>query len=124
MLGKLGSRISSLFSHLKKIHGDRNPSSSTIDGILSAITDTYIDYHTNTDGKAGHELKEERDAVFRKMILWRGPFRMILGHLWDKDQKEDADNLQVWGYHRSIQSQLSANTTVDRLGILRVCVGK
>lgn len=103
VLGKLGSRISSLFSHLRKIHGDRNPSSSTIDGILSVITDTYIDYHTNTDGKAGHELKEERDAVFRKMILWKGPFRMILEHLWDKDQKEDADNLQTaWGFFASV----------------------
>ncbi|KAK6363398.1 Sister chromatid cohesion protein 2 [Orbilia blumenaviensis] len=103
VLGKLGSRISSLFSHLKKIHGDKNPSSSTIDGILSMITDTYIDYHTNTDGKAGHELKEERDAVFRKMILWKGPFRMILEYLWEKDQKEDADNLQTaWGFFASM----------------------
>ncbi|KAK6531099.1 Sister chromatid cohesion protein 2 [Arthrobotrys megalospora] len=103
VLGKLGSRISSLFSHLKKIHGDKNPSSSTIDGILSMITDSYIEYHTNTDGKAGHELKEERDAVFRKMILWKGPFRMILEHLWDKDQKEDADNLQTaWGFFASV----------------------
>ncbi|KAK6499881.1 Sister chromatid cohesion protein 2 [Arthrobotrys musiformis] len=103
VLGKLGSKISSLFSHLKKIHGDRNPSSSTIDGILTGITDTYIEYHTNTDGKAGHELKEERDAVFRKMILWKGPFRMILEHLWDKDLKEDADNLQTaWGFFASV----------------------
>ncbi|KAF3179709.1 Sister chromatid cohesion protein 2 [Orbilia oligospora] len=103
VLGKLGSKISSLFSHLKKIHGDRNPSSSTIDGILSVITDSYIDYHTNTDGKAGHELKEERDAVFRKMIVWKGPFRMILEHLWGRDQKEDADNLQTaWGFFASV----------------------
>ncbi|KAF3936052.1 hypothetical protein ABW20_dc0102274 [Dactylellina cionopaga] len=103
LLGKLGSCINDLLSHLKKIHGDRNASGSTIDGMLSILTENYLEFHQNTDGKGGSEIKEERDAVLSKMILWKGPFRLILEHLWDKDQKEDADNLQTaWGFFASV----------------------
>ncbi|KAF3905022.1 hypothetical protein AA313_de0204435 [Arthrobotrys entomopaga] len=103
LLGKLGSSINDLLSHLKKIHGDKNTSDSTIDGMLSSLTENFLQFRQNTDNKTGSDLKEERESVLSKMILWKGPFRLILEYLWDKDQKEDADNFQTaWGFFASV----------------------
>ncbi|EPS43366.1 hypothetical protein H072_2620 [Dactylellina haptotyla CBS 200.50] len=103
LLGKLGSCISDNDTHLKKINGDKHASGSTIDGMLSMLTDELMELTQNTDGKSGNEIKEERDRLLAKMIGWKGPFRMILEYLWDKDQKEDADNLQTaWGFFASV----------------------
>ncbi|KAJ6259347.1 hypothetical protein Dda_6247 [Drechslerella dactyloides] len=102
LLGKLGSCINDLFTHLKDLHRNHSVSGS-IDGMLSILTENYLNFHQNTENKAGNEIKEEREEVLRKMVLWKGPFRIILEHLWEKDQKPDADNLQTsWGFFASV----------------------
>ncbi|EWC45433.1 hypothetical protein DRE_00832 [Drechslerella stenobrocha 248] len=102
LLGKLGSCINDLFTHLKDLHRNRNISGS-IDGMLSILTENYLGFHQNSENKSGNEIREDREDVLRKMVLWKGPFRIILEHLWEKDQKPDADNLQTaWGFFASV----------------------
>lgn len=94
LLGKLGSAINDLLAHLKDIHRNRSVSSS-IDGMLSQRSEEYLAVYQDNSGKTRDIIKEEKEAALRKMLVWKGPFKMILEQLWEKDQRPDEDNLQV-----------------------------
>ena len=84
----MGAAISDLLVHLREAYRNRE-SSGSLDRLLSEYTKSYLATYQETSGKDRYTLKQEKENLVDKMVIWKGPFKTTLEYLWEKDTNGD-----------------------------------